>query len=71
MLAIELQDLADLDFEVELTGFSVAEIDIVLDAAREALLTAPTPRARTRSRPIDMRSPPSRSWATFGCSGVI
>src|ERR1700732_1010245 len=31
MLAIELQGLVDLDFEVELTGFSLAEVDIVLD----------------------------------------
>ena len=38
MLAIELQGLVDLDFEVEFTGFSLAEVDIVLDEARE---TAP------------------------------
>jgi DNA modification methylase len=36
MLAIELQGLIDLDFEIELTGFSLAEIDIVLDEARES-----------------------------------
>ena len=36
ILAIELQGLVDLDFEVELTGFSLAEIDFVLDEAREA-----------------------------------
>lgn len=35
LLAIELQELVDLEFEVELTGFSLAEIDIVLDEARE------------------------------------
>src|ERR1700730_8337866 len=34
LLAIELQGLVDLDFEVELTGFSLAEVDIVLDEAR-------------------------------------
>jgi ParB-like chromosome segregation protein Spo0J len=33
LLAIELQELIDLDFEVELTGFSLAEIDFTLDAA--------------------------------------
>ena len=33
MLAIELQGLIDLDFDVELTGFSLAEIDLVLDEA--------------------------------------
>jgi DNA modification methylase len=36
ILAIELQGLIDLDFEVELTGFSLAEIDLVLDEAGEA-----------------------------------
>ena len=36
LLAIELQGLVDLDFEVELTGFSLAEVDIVLDDARES-----------------------------------
>jgi hypothetical protein len=34
MLAIVLQGLVDLDFEIELTGFSLAEVDIVLDEAR-------------------------------------
>jgi hypothetical protein len=36
MLAIELQGLVDLDFEIELTGFSLAEVDIVLDEARDS-----------------------------------
>jgi len=36
ILAIELQGLVDLDFEIELTGFSLAEVDIVLDEARES-----------------------------------
>lgn len=35
LLAIELQELLDLDFEVELTGFSLAEIDSALDAAKD------------------------------------
>lgn len=35
LLATELQGLIDLDFDVELTGFSLAEIDIILDEARE------------------------------------
>jgi hypothetical protein len=35
LLAIELQGLIDIDFDVQLTGFSLAEIDIVLDEARE------------------------------------
>lgn len=36
ILAIELQALIDLDFDVSLTGFSLAEIDFSLDQAREA-----------------------------------
>ena len=36
MLAIELQGLIDLDFEVELTGFNMADIDFLLDDADEA-----------------------------------
>jgi ParB-like chromosome segregation protein Spo0J len=36
ILAIELQTLVDLDFDVELTGFSLAEVDFVLDEAGEA-----------------------------------
>jgi DNA modification methylase len=34
LLAIELQALIDLDFDVSLTGFSTAEIDLTLDTAR-------------------------------------
>lgn len=33
ILAIEMQGLLDLGFDLELTGFSLAEIDIVLDGA--------------------------------------
>jgi DNA modification methylase len=36
ILAIELQALVGLDFDVELTGFSLAEVDFVLDEAGEA-----------------------------------
>lgn len=35
ILAIELQALIDLNFDVTLTGFSLAEVDFTLDAARE------------------------------------
>ncbi len=34
MLAIELQGLIGLDFELELTGFSVAETDLILEGAK-------------------------------------
>jgi hypothetical protein len=36
ILAIELQALVELDFEVELTGFEIAEIDLCLEEARDA-----------------------------------
>jgi DNA modification methylase len=35
-LAFELQHLVDLDFEVEMTGFELAEVDFLLDEASEA-----------------------------------
>lgn len=38
ILAIEMQELIDLDFDIGLTGFSLAEIDLTLEAAREARL---------------------------------
>ena len=41
ILAIELQALIDLDFDVTLTGFSLAEVDFTLDAARERDPEAP------------------------------
>ncbi len=42
ILAIELQGLIDLDFDLTLTGFSLAEIDFVLDEAREANAAKPS-----------------------------
>ena len=42
LLAIELQGLIDIDFDVELTGFSPTEIDLVLDEAREGSPNGPT-----------------------------
>lgn len=35
LLAIELQGLIDLDFDVTLTGFALAEIDVILDGAAD------------------------------------
>lgn len=40
-LAIELEALIELKFDVSLTGFSLAEIDFTLDKAREASTEAP------------------------------
>src|SRR3954454_12846369 len=36
LLAIELQGLIDLEFDVEITGFSLAEVDLLFDEVREA-----------------------------------
>src|SRR5712691_6380702 len=36
LLAIELQGLIDLDFDIDLTGFEMPEIDVILEDAREA-----------------------------------
>lgn len=36
IVAIELQALVDLEFDVEVTGFSLAEVDLVIDEAGEA-----------------------------------
>jgi DNA modification methylase len=41
LLAIELQGLIDIDFDVTLTGFSLAEVDMTLDAARQGDPDAP------------------------------
>jgi ParB-like chromosome segregation protein Spo0J len=45
LLALELQGLIDLDFDVELTGFSLAEAEIVLDEARDSALDGSDPSA--------------------------
>jgi len=47
-LALELQALVDLDFDVELTGFSLAEMEILIDEAAESS-TSPSAGPRTRS----------------------
>jgi DNA modification methylase len=42
VLAIELQGLIDLDFDVQHTGFSLAETDLVLDEAKEGSVQGST-----------------------------
>ena len=42
ILAIELQDLLDVDFDIELTGFSLAEVDFTLAEAAAADPDGPT-----------------------------
>jgi ParB-like chromosome segregation protein Spo0J len=43
LLAIELQGLIELDVDIELTGFETAEIDLILEEAREATSVASGP----------------------------
>jgi DNA modification methylase len=47
LLALELQGLIDLDFEVELTGFEIPEIDIILEDADAAKAEGNGPEDRT------------------------
>ena len=47
VLAIELQALIDLQFDVSLTGFSTTEVDLTLDTARESSRAAATPAPTT------------------------
>jgi DNA modification methylase len=53
LLAIELQGLIDIDFDVELTGFSCTEIDLVLDEAREGSPNGPAEAEDQVPFPID------------------
>jgi DNA modification methylase len=63
ILAIELQALVDLDFDVSLTGFSLAEIDLTIDQAREASITTPdSPADRIPSPPAVAVSKPNDLW---------
>src|SRR5882762_9212967 len=52
ILAIELQGLIDIDFDVSLTGFSLAEIDLSLDQAREAKTTEEVAPADILPKPL-------------------
>jgi ParB-like chromosome segregation protein Spo0J len=75
ILAIELQGLIDLNFEVELTGFETAEIDLVLGDAVESQASAataednvPAPSGRptvTRSGDVWILIAPELSSALF------
>jgi DNA modification methylase len=52
ILAIELQGLVELKYEIELTGFEIAEIDLMLDAAVDADPNGPqTPEDATPAPP--------------------
>lgn len=60
ILAIELQALIDLEFDATLTGFSLAEIDLVLDQARESSANTPDDPAD------DIPTPPLRPVSRLG-----
>jgi hypothetical protein len=59
ILAIELRGLIDLDFEVELTGFGMDEIEIILDEGNKA--TQEGSRAETDA-PLPAVSRPGDHW---------
>src|SRR5437660_1911896 len=64
LLAIELQGLIELDIQIELTGFEMPEIDLILEDAREAKETSggpeddvpqyPSTPAVTRARDVSL-----------------
>ena len=69
MLAIELQGLIDINFDVELTGFSLAEIDFTIDQAKAAKATghdAPEDHVPDASVPRSPRTETSGSSAIIG-----
>jgi DNA modification methylase len=51
LLAIELQGLIELDVEIELTGFCMAEIDVILEDAGEATGTPSEPEDEAPQHP--------------------
>jgi DNA modification methylase len=57
LLAIELQGVIDLDFDVELTGFSLGETEIILDEARESALEGADPAAEDQIPAYDCDGP--------------
>ena len=56
LLALELQSLIDIGFEVELTGFEMPEIDLLLDEALEAAGLTP---AADDELPEKSKDPPT------------
>ena len=63
VLAIELQALIDLDYDVTVTGFSATQVDVTLDAAQERSLIGPLEAADVvpeRTGPLVTR--PGDTW---------
>ena len=74
ILAIELQALVDLEFDVELTGFSLAEIDLCwTKPARPIPTAAMRPRTPSRLRPArrSRATATSGSLAATGCCAAM
>ena len=71
ILAIELQALVDLDFEVELTGFEMGEIDLILGEADDAKDPARAPEDAIPPLPLGRAaSEPGDLWLLGLLSGV-
>lgn len=66
LLAIELQSLIDIGFEVELTGFETPEIDLLLDEALEAAGLTP---AADDHVPEQSNGPPTSRLGDFWVMG--
>jgi DNA modification methylase len=56
VLAIELQALVELEFDVEITGFSLAEVDLLFDEARES---SPDPEHAAENEILPLEDPRS------------
>jgi DNA modification methylase len=69
LLAIELQALIDIDFEIELTGFSPAEIDLVLDDARDGSPNAPNEAEDQVPFPVEDEMPAVTRAGDVWCLG--
>lgn len=66
MLSIELQALVDFEFDAELTGFTLAEVDLMLDEANES----DPGIGRSRRRGQQRLEGPCRFEGTSCCLGV-
>ena len=75
LLAIELQDLIDIGFQVELTGFETPEIDLLLEEALEAAGLTPAADDQLPEPRSGIRPPGSMVisgfWAPIGCCVVM
>jgi DNA modification methylase len=62
LLAIELQGLIDIDFDLDLTGFEVVEIDGILELAAEKAGGDPAEDATPEPSPVPPVSRPGDIW---------